>query len=87
MKKLTYEMCLQYINAENNMQLHEDNAEYYYDEKLDNTHDKIFRDLLSDEEEATKFVNKFFKGKKQLKKDDLEKYSSSYITKEYRNRV
>ncbi len=86
MKLLTYEECLQYINIESEMQLNEDNAEYHYDEKLDNTHDKIFRDLLSDKEEATKFINKFFKGKKQLKKDDLEKYSSSYITKEYKNR-
>ena len=86
MKILTYEMCLQYINAENEMQLHEDNAEYHYNEKLDNTHDKIFRDLLSDEEEATKFINKFYRSKRQLKKEDLEKYSSSYITKEYKNR-
>ncbi len=86
MKILTYEECLQYINSKNEMQLHEDNEEYHYDEKLDNTHDKIFRDLLSDEEEAVKFMNKFFKGKKQLKKDDLEKYSNSYITKEYKNR-
>ncbi len=86
MKVLTYEECLQYINSKNEMQLHEDNEEYHYDEKLNNTHDKIFRDLLTDEEEAIKFMNKFFKGKKQLKKDDLEKYSNSYITKEYKNR-
>ncbi len=86
MKKLTYEMCLQYISAKGILELHEDTAEYYYDDKLDNTHDKIFRDLLSDEEEATKFINKFFKSKRKLEKDDLEKYSNNYITKEYRNR-
>ncbi len=86
MKILTYEMCLQYINLRNKIEVHEDSAEYYYDEKLDNAHDKIFRDLLSDEEEAVKFINKFLKSQKKLKSGDIEKYSNSYITKEYKNR-
>ncbi len=86
MKTVTYEMCLQYINERNIFTLHEDNEEYYYDEKINNADDKIFRDLLSDKEEAVKFINKFFEIKRQLKKDDLESYNSSYITKEYENR-
>ena len=43
MKKLTYEMCLQYLNTKDEMKLHEDIAEYHYDEKLDNTHDKVVK--------------------------------------------
>ncbi len=86
MKTITYDMCLQYINERNIFAVHEDSEEYYYDEKINNADDKIFRDLLSDKEEAVKFINKFLEIKRQLKKDDLESYNSSYITKEYKNR-
>ena len=57
-----------------------------YNESIQNEHDKIFKDLLSDREEAREFINSFLKLKRPIEKDMLEPYSNSYITSEYRNK-
>lgn len=57
-----------------------------YTYNIDNEHDKLFKDLLSDKEETRKFINKFLKLPEPLKQNELELYNSSYITSEYKSK-
>ena len=79
-KTIRYE---QYLKIEQRM-LNETEEIYTYN--IDNEHDKLFKDLLSDKEEARKFINKFLKLPEPLKKNELELYNSSYITSEYKSK-
>ena len=49
-------------------------------------HDKIIRDILNDKEEVVKIINKYIKPKEKLKKEEIEKYETSYITKNFQNK-
>ena len=60
--------------------------EEIYTYNIDNEHDKLFKDLLSDKEETRKFINKFLKLPETLKQNELELYNSSYITSEYKSK-
>lgn len=60
--------------------------EEIYTYNIDNEHDKLFKDLLSDKEETRKFINKFLKLPEPLKQNELELYNSSYITSEYKSK-
>ena len=57
-----------------------------YTYNIDNEHDKLFKDLLSDKEETRKFINKFLKLPEPLKQNELELYNSNYITSEYKSK-
>lgn len=61
-------------------------TEEIYEYKVNNEHDKLFKDLLSDNEEARKFINKFLKLQEPIKENELELYNSSYITSEYKSK-
>ena len=61
-------------------------TEEIYNYKINNEHDKLFKDLLSDSEEARKFINKFLKLEEPIKENELELYNSSYITTEYKSK-
>ena len=88
MKYFTYDMYLKYIKhiANECYMVKEENEEYSYEEKPNNYHDKLYRDLLLDEQDVAKLINKYIKLKKKLEGKELEKYNSSFITKEYKNR-
>ena len=60
--------------------------EEIYTYNIENEHDKLFKDLLSDKEETRKFINKFLKLSEPLKQNELELYNSSYITSEYKSK-
>ena len=79
-KTIRYE---QYLKIE---QLMLNETEEIYTYNIDNEHDKLFKDLLSDKEEARKFINKFLNLPEPLKKNELELYNSSYITSEYKSK-
>ena len=49
-------------------------------------HDKIIRDILNDKEEVAKIINKYIKPKNKLTEEKIEKYETSYITKNFQNR-
>lgn len=51
--------------------------------KLHNEHDKIFRKILDNKQEAVNFINKTLK--LEIKEEDLEKYNSSFITNDLIN--
>ena len=52
-------------------------------EKLNNKHDKIFKTILENKEEAANFINEALKLTKNIKPEEIEKYSSSFITKNF----
>ena len=72
-------LCLKYGNKF--MTLCDINEEYIIHQK----HDKIFKTIFDNKEEAAKFINKTLELKNKLTKDKLEKYSSSYITRIFQN--
>ena len=49
-------------------------------------HDKIVRDILNDKEEVCKIINKYGKIKNTITKEEIEKYETSYITKNFQNK-
>ena len=70
-------------------------TEYHYDiskeehKKLNEKHqrhDKIVRDILNDKEEVVKIINKYVNVENELKKEEIEKYETRYITKNYQNK-
>ena len=65
----------------------EDEEPYYIEGQgqLQNEHDKIFRKILDDKQEASKFINKTLKLKRKLKEEDIEKYNRSFVTKYLKN--
>ncbi len=88
MEYFTYDMYLEYIAHKVNgmYMVKEDEEEYNYEEKPNNYHDKLYRDLLLDEQDVVKLVNNFIKLKRKIEGKELEKYNSSFITKEYKSR-
>lgn len=80
----TYDKSLEERKEELLDMVMEENAVYEY--KIDNEHDKLFKDLLSDSEETRKFINKFLKLEVPIKENELELYNSSYITTEYKSK-
>ena len=53
---------------------------------INNEHDKIFRKILSNKQEAANFINKTLNLKKPIQPEQLEKYNSSFITEKLQNR-
>lgn len=49
-----------------------------------NQHDKIFRTILDQKEEAVELINQAIKTK--LKSEEIEKYKSSFVNKIFQNR-
>ena len=49
-------------------------------------HDKIVRDILNDKEEVCKIINKYGQIKNKTTKEEIEKYETSYITKNFQNK-
>ena len=64
-----------------NTTLHEKKEKYkrleQQENRVNNEHDKVFRKILSDKIEVTKFLNEQLKT--NLKPEDIEQYNSSYI--------
>ena len=64
-----------------NTTLHEQKEKYerleHQENRINNEHDKVFRKILSDKIEVTKFLNEQLKT--NLKPEDIEQYNSSYI--------
>ena len=78
MKKLTYEEYRKIL---------EKYPEYWENpkkvEKVNNKHDKIFKTILENKEEAANLINQALKLTKKIKPKEIEKYSSSFITKNF----
>ena len=67
------------------MQLAEESAEY----KLEQTekrysHDKLIKNILQDTKEVAELINQFVEPREEVKKEELVRYTNSYITKKYK---
>ena len=70
-------------------------TKYHYDlteeenkrsNKKHQRHDKIVRDILNDKEEIAKIINKYINQENEIKKEDIEKYETRYITNNYQSK-
>ena len=90
MKIFTYNQyikCIHTLRLNAVLQLAEEGEEY----QLENTnkrysHNKLVKNILKDKKEAEKFINYFIKPQKHIKAEELEIYTSSYITKKYKSK-
>lgn len=53
---------------------------------VNNEHDKTFRNILNNKQEAANFINKTLKLKKKITADQLEKYTCRFITNDFKDR-
>ena len=84
MRKENYEYFIAYFKINNCSDNLCEESEEYHLTNLNNMHDKLFRDLLSDKKELSQFLEKYLNLK--VPEEELEKYNSSFITKNYENR-
>ncbi len=77
LKRQYYE---RYLNT-----LHEEQTQY---EIINNEHDKTYRNVLSDLDEAVEIINEALKlkGNNKIKEEEIERYNNSFITNQYKNR-
>ena len=88
MKVFTYSQyikCIHTFRLNAVMQLAEESAEY----KLEQTekrysHDKLIKNILQDTKEVAELINQFVEPREEIKKEDLVRYTNSYITKKYK---
>ena len=77
---LKYKLFEKMQKAKNTI-LHEQMEKYerleHQENRVNNEHDKVFRKILADKIEVTKFLNEQLKT--NLKPEDIEQYNSSYI--------
>ena len=60
--------------------------DYQYSQKINHSHDKIFKEILEDKKEVIKFLNEVLQlenSKYQLKPNDIEKYNREFITENF----
>ena len=86
MEVFTYNDYLKYRNIyfklrNNTMRLEDNNQEY----QVDKEHDKIFKAIFDNKKEVAQFINKALKLENEIKEEQLEKYNSSYITRNFQS--
>ena len=90
MKPFTYKEYLKY--QKKTLNLSDIKEEYIYnpkeENKINNPHDKIFKEILDIKEEVVRFINKNLNienTKYELQEEDLEKYNRNFITNQFEN--
>lgn len=83
MAKKEYVYFNAYIKEKSSVYQICEDSEKYKITSPNNMHDKLFRDLLSDKKELAVFLNEYLG--LDISEDELEKYNSSFITKNYEN--
>lgn len=75
-----------YVEQEENTEdnVRDNDTEYVISEKINNSHDKIFRSILDRKKDACYIINKSLKF--NINENDIEKYNSSFITRHLENR-
>ena len=54
--------------------------------KLHHKHDKLFREILNDNKEVVKLINKYMEPKEKLTEDMIEKFDTKFLTSMYEER-
>lgn len=67
------------------MQLAEESEEYRL-EQIQNqySHDKLIKNILQDTKEVAELINQFVEPREEVKKEELIRFTNSYITKKYK---
>ena len=99
MKFITYQQYVEYLKNKVAMKLKEKDITYkisqvkqndFYDEekirKVDNKHDKMFRNILSRKNEMVNFLNEFLNLKEKIEEQQIIQCYSDFITKQYKDR-
>lgn len=75
-----------YIEQEENTEdnVSDNDADYVISEKVNNSHDKIFRSILDRKKDACYIINKALNFK--ITENEIEKYNSSFVTRHLENR-
>ena len=81
----TYEGCKLFKKMDRVQDLLNENSEEYQIEQINNIHDKIMRQALDEKKNVVKIINYALNGLATVTEDEIEKYTSSYITKEFQN--
>ncbi len=69
------------------LQLAEESEKYQLEgENIRYSHDKLIKNILKEDEEARKFINSFIEPKKVIEKNQLVRYTNSYITNKYKSK-
>lgn len=86
MKKLVYIPRIRddYYDQYDKLEVREAIETYIYD--VTQEHDKIFKQILYDKEEARKFINRYLELEKPIEKGKIELYNSSYVTEAYKSK-
>lgn len=80
-----YIKCIHTLRLNAVLQLSDENIEYKFkQEETQYKHDKLLKKILEDKEEMVKFINVFLEPVNKIKKDNLIRYNSSYITRKYK---
>ena len=64
--------------------INDNSTEYVISERINNSHDKIFRTILDRKKDACYIINKALKF--DITENDIEKYNSSFVTRHFENR-
>ena len=90
MKTFTYKdyiKCIHTLRLNAVLQLAEEGTNYKIQQnKIKNRHDKLVKNILKDEKEMSKFINDFLEPSKIVERNNLVKYTNSYITKKYKTK-
>lgn len=67
------------------MQLAEESAEYKLEQaEKKYSHDKLIKNILQDTKEVAELINQFLEPREEVKKEELVRFTNSYITKKYK---
>lgn len=90
MKIFTYKdyiKCIHTLRLNAVLQLAEEGTKYSIQQNTTkNRHDKLVKNILKDEKEMSKFINDFLEPSKIVERNNLVKYTNSYITKKYKTK-
>lgn len=69
------------------MQLAEESTEYKLEQKEGKkSYNNLIKNILEDKKEVTQFINQFIKLRKEIKEEELVRYTNPYLTKKYKAR-
>ena len=81
-----YIKCIHTFRLNAVMQLAEESVNYNLNqEKKKYVHNKLVKNILQDKKEATEFINQFLEPREEIK-EELIRYTNSYITKKYKSK-
>lgn len=85
-EKITYNREL--LQFGKNSTLKEEQEEYKVLDKINitNKHDKTYRNILGNKKDVVYIINQVLNLEKEIKQEELEKYNSSFVTNELKNK-